>query len=115
MAKYGPLLESNDTPINPYRVFQQEMIELFTGLITGQNEYYSGVLELPPEDEDGEVDLSQAVYRPRLFIDPGKRYPEGFMPSEDIEGKPLVDGMIKKNMEDEVGNLSNLKSYLEAH
>ncbi|HSD83000.1 MAG TPA: SRPBCC family protein, partial [Anaerolineae bacterium] len=27
----------------------------------------------------------------------------------------LMDGMISKNMRAEVGNLSNLKSYLEAH
>lgn len=80
--------------INPYRLFQQEMVELFTGLITGENEYFSGVLELP----EGSDDLSEASYRPRLFIDPGKRYPEGFISVEDLGGKPLVDGMINSTL-----------------
>ncbi len=74
--------------INPYRLFTEEMIDLFTGLITGENEYFSGVIE-GGDPETG--DYEGAYYRPRLFIDPGQRYPEGFFPQEALEGKPLVD------------------------
>ena len=76
--------------INPYRLFHHEMLELFAGLITGENEHFSGVF-MGGDPDTG--DFSDALYKPRMLVDPGKRYPEGFLMEENLEGGVLVDGM----------------------
>lgn len=76
--------------INPYRLFHHEMLDLFSGLITGENEHFSGVLV---GGDPATGDFADALYKPRMLIDPGKRFPEGFLTEENLEGAVLVDGM----------------------